>query len=190
MGKLLAAMNVTLDGCCDHTAMGADEEIHRHYSELLEGADTLIYGRKTYQLMENHWPAVVRHPTGVKPTDAFAVLIDGIQKIVYSRTLAQADWNNATLKREIVPEEIVELKRRTVKDIVVGSPSMIRAFARLGLIDEYQPIILGSGMPLFADIGRRVDLRLLRTKRFGCGAIVLYYAPAGNHAHASAAERR
>jgi len=83
MRKLIAAINMTLDGFCDHTAMIADDEIHQHYNELLSNADTLIYGRITYQLMESYWPTVVKNPTGNKPTDEFAVIIDNISKIVF-----------------------------------------------------------------------------------------------------------
>jgi dihydrofolate reductase len=182
MRKIIAAMNMTLDGFCDHTATIADDEMHEHYNELLRSADTLIYGRTTYQLMESYWPAVVREPTGDKATDAFAVLIDDMEKIVYSRTLKSVNWKNSTLKHEIIKEEIVELKRQTGAHILVGSPSLIVAFTQLSLIDEYQlnvnPIILGSGLPLFKNIQERVDLQLLKTKQFGSGAVVLYYEPA------------
>ena len=87
MRKLIAAMNMTLDGFCNHEAMVADDEIHEHYNDLLRNAGTLIYGRITYQLMESYWPTVVKNPTGDKSMDDFAVLIDDIPKIVYSRTL-------------------------------------------------------------------------------------------------------
>src|SRR4029078_12387430 len=122
MRKLIAAMNMTLDGFCDHTAMIADDEIHEHYNEVLRNAGILIYGRITYQLMESYWPSVVENPTGNKPTDDFAVLIDNISKIVYSRTLKNVDWKNSTLKKEIVKEEILELKQQSGKNIFVGSP--------------------------------------------------------------------
>ena len=102
---------MTLDGFCNHTAMIADEEIHQHYNELLSNADTLIYGRITYQLMESYWPTVVKKPTGNKPMDEFAVLIDNISKIVFSRTLEDVDWKNTELKKEIIKEEILELKQ-------------------------------------------------------------------------------
>ena len=104
-------MNMTLDGFCDHTAMSADDEIHQHYNELLRNADTLIYGRITYQLMESYWPTVVKNPTGNKQTDEFAVLIDNIPKIVFSRTLQQVLWKNTKLKKEIIKEEVLELKQ-------------------------------------------------------------------------------
>jgi dihydrofolate reductase len=181
MRKLIAAINMTLDGFCNHEAMIADDEIHEHYNELLRNAGTLIYGRTTYQLMESYWPSVVKNPTGNKPMDEFAVLIDNISKIVFSRTLNNVDWKNTTLKKEVVKEEILELKQQAGKNIVVGSPSLIVALAQLDLIDEYQlgvqPIVLGSGLPLFKNIKDRIDLKLLKTKTFGCGAVMLYYEP-------------
>ena len=182
MRKLIAAINITLDGFCNHTAMIADEEIHQHYNELLSNADTLIYGRITYQLMESYWPSVVKNPTGNKPMDEFAVLIDNISKIVFSYTLQHVDWKNTKLKNKIIKEEILELKQQAGKNILVGSPSLIGALMQLDLIDEYQlnvqPIILGSGLPLFKNVKDRINLKLLKTKTFGCGAITLYYEPA------------
>jgi dihydrofolate reductase len=181
MRKLIAAINMTLDGFCDHTAMIVDEEIHQHYNNLLSNADTLIYGRITYQLMESYWPSVVKNPTGNKPMDEFAVLIDNISKIVFSRTLKNVDWKNTKLKREIIKEEVLELKQQAGKNILAGSPGLITALAQLDLIDEYQlgvqPTVLGSGLPLFKNIRDRIDLKLINTKTFACGAITLYYEP-------------
>jgi len=184
MRKLIAAMNMTLDGFCDHTAMFADDEIHQHYNDLLSNTGTLIYGRITYQLMESYWPSVVKDPTGNKPMDEFAVLIDNISKIVFSRTLKNVDWKNTTLKKEIIKEEVLELKQSRnggSKNIVVGSPSLIVAFSQLDLVDEYQlgvqPTVLGSGLPLFKNIKHKIDLKFLKTKTFGCGAVMLYYEP-------------
>src|SRR5688500_16966954 len=160
MRKLIAAINMTLDGFCDHTAMIADDEIHQHYNELLSNADTLIYGRITYQLMESYWPSVVKDPTGNKPMDEFAVLIDNISKIVYSRTLKSVDWKNTQLKKEVIKEEVLELKQQAGKSILVGSPSLILALTHLDLIDEYQlsvqPIVSGSGLPLFKNIKDKI----------------------------------
>jgi dihydrofolate reductase len=180
MRKLIAAMNMTLDGFCDHTAMSADDEIHQHYSDLIKSSGTLLYGRITYQLME-YWRSVVENPTGNQATDEFAVSIDNAQKIVYSRTLESVDWKNTELKNEIVKEEILELKQQAGKDILVGSPSLIVACAQLGLVDEYQlgvhPTVVGSGLTLFKNITERIDLKLLKTKTFACGAVIHYYAP-------------
>ena len=169
---------MTLDGFCDHTAGIADDEIHQHYCDLLRDADTAIYGRITYQLME-YWKSVVENPTGNRATDGFAEAIDNIDKIVYSRTLESVDWKNTELKHEIVKDDLLELKQKNGRDILVGSPSMIVGLGDLNLIDEYQinvlPIVLGSGLTLFKDIRERIDLDLLKTKTFGCGAVVLYY---------------
>jgi len=180
MRKLIAAINMTLDGFCDHTAMIADEETHQHFTELLNSADTIIFGRITYQLME-YWKSVVENPTGNKGMDEFAAAIDNISKIVYSRTLENVDWKNTSIAKELVKEEILELKQQEGKNISVGSPSLIIALAGLDLIDEYQlvvqPIVLGSGLPLFKNISDRIDLKLLKTKTFGCGAVTLYYEP-------------
>ena len=150
MKKLIAAMNMTLDGYCDHTAMIADEEIHEHYADLLRSAGAVIYGRKTFQLME-FWKSLIENPSGDKAMDDFAVAIDNVQKIVYSRTLKNVDWKNTELKSEINKEEILELKQRAGKDIFVGSPSLIVSLGQLDLIDEYQlgvqPTVIGSGLP-------------------------------------------
>jgi dihydrofolate reductase len=117
MRKLIAAINMTLDGFCDHAAMIADDEIHQHYNEILSHADTLLYGRITYQLMESYWPSVVKNPTGNKPMDEFAVLIDNISKIVFSHTLNNVDWQNTQLKREVIKEEVLELKRQAGRNM-------------------------------------------------------------------------
>jgi len=181
MRKLIAGLNMTLDGYCNHEAMIADDEIHEHYNEVLRNADTLMYGRTTFQLMESYWPSLVKDPTGNKPMDEFAVLIDNISKIVYSRTLKNVSWKNSILKKEVVKEEILELKRQAGKNILVGSPSLIVALTQLGLVDELQlgvqPTVLGSGLPLFKNIRDRVDLKLLKSETFGSGAIFLYYEP-------------
>ena len=179
MRKIIAAINMTLDGFCDHTSMIADDEIHEHYNELLRSGDLLIYGRITYQLMESYWPTVVKTPTGNKPADDFAVLIDNAPKWVYSRTLKSVDWKNTTLKHQIIPEEVRALQQQPGKNILVGSPSLIIAFSQLDLIDEYQlsiqPTIIGKGLLLLKNINHRIDLKLVKTKTFACGAITLYH---------------
>jgi dihydrofolate reductase len=184
MRKLIAAINMTLDGFCNHEAMIAGDELHQHYNELLRNAGTLLYGRKTYQLMESYWPAVVKNPTGNQPTDEFAVLIDNISKIVFSRTLQHVDWKNTKLKSEIIKEEILELKQQAGKNIFAGSPGLIVALTNLDLIDEYQicvhPVILGNGLPLFKNINDKINLKLLKTKTLGAGQVTLYYEPVKN----------
>ena len=184
MRKLIAAINMTVDGFCDHTAIIPDEEIHEHYNELLRNAGTLLYGRTTYQLMESFWPSIVKNPTGNIPIDEFAILIDNISKIVFSHTMKSVDWQNTQLKHEVTKEDILELKQQTGKDIFAGSPGLIITLTQLDLIDEYQlclhPVILGSGLPLFKNIKDRINLKLLKTKTFKSGAVVLYYEPVKN----------
>ena len=180
MRKVIAAINMSLDGFCDHSAMIADEELHDHYTDLLNGGGTLLYGRITYQLMESFWPALVKDPSGERSMDEFAIAIENISKIVFSRTLKNADWKNVRLATKDLKEEVEELKQLDVKDIFVGSPSLIAQLTNLRLIDEYQlcvqPTILGSGLPLLRDIKERVDLKLVDTKTFpGTGSIILYH---------------
>jgi|SRR6185312_6899576 len=190
MRKLIAAMNMTLDGFCDHTSMIADDELHEHYNELLSNAGTLLYGRITYQLMESYWPTVIKNPTGNNPTDEFAVLIDNIEKIVFSQTLTNEDpviagWKNAQLAMKDFEQEVLELKQSDnpeSKDILVGSPSLIVAALNLKLVDELQlcvqPIIAGKGLRLFKNISERIDLKLLKTEKFNSsGSVVFYYEP-------------
>lgn len=179
MRKLIAVINMTLDGFCDHTAGIANDETHQHYSDLVRNAGTLLYGRITYQLMENYWPSVVKNPTENKSINDFAEAIDTVSKIVFSRTLQQVDWRNTELKREIRKEEILKLKQQPGKDIFAGSPSLIVALAKLNLIDEYQlavhPTIIGTGLPLFKNIQDTINLKFLKTKPFNCGVVILYY---------------
>ena len=97
MRKLVAAINTSIDGFCDHTAGVPDAEIHQHYTELLKSAGAILYGRITYQLMESYWPGIVKNPTGNKAMDDFAVAIQDVPKIVFSRTLKHVEWENTRL---------------------------------------------------------------------------------------------
>jgi dihydrofolate reductase len=186
MRKLIAAINMTLDGYCDHTALIADDEIHQHYNDLLRSGGTLLYGRITYQLMESYWPTVVKNPTGNKPADEFAVIIDGIPKIVFTHTLKKVDWKTAVLAKGNLEDEVLALSQEAGKDILVGSRSLIVSLLNLNLIDEFQlcvqPIIAGKGLPLFENINDRIILKLLKTKNLASsGSTVLYYEPQKNN---------
>ncbi|HMQ69790.1 MAG TPA: dihydrofolate reductase family protein [Ignavibacteria bacterium] len=186
MRKLIAAINMTLDGYCDHTAGIADEELHDHYTEMLRNADTVLYGRKTYQLME-FWKTVLKNPTGNKSMDDFAVAIDNIPKIVFSKTLKKIDWETAKLEKRNIKEVVSELRQQSGKDFYAGSPGLIASLTQLGLIDEYQicihPVILGTGLTLFKNIKDKTDLKLLKTKTLGSGAIILYYKAVNKKVH-------
>ncbi|MBV4358880.1 dihydrofolate reductase family protein [Pinibacter aurantiacus] len=178
MKKIIAAINMTVDGFCDHTSGVPDEEVHQHYADLLRTADSILYGRITYQLME-YWRTVLENPTGDKAMDDFAVAIDSTPKIVFSHTLQNVDWKTATLASQDLEQVVLELRQQPGKDVFVGSPSLIVALTKLNLIDEYQlcvhPVIAGSGLPLFKNISEKISLTLIKTKTFGGGAVLLYY---------------
>ncbi len=175
---------MTLDGCCDHTAGIPDEEIHQHYTDLLNDADTILYGRITYQLMQ-YWQPLVKNPTGEKAMDDFALAIDQIQKIVFSDTIENLGWETAVLAKRSLEEEVLALRQQPGKNILVGSRSLIIQLMKLNLIDEYQlcihPVVAGSGfnMPLFENINDRTILKFIKTKTFSGGAVILYYGPKG-----------
>jgi dihydrofolate reductase len=186
MRKVIAAINMTLDGFCDHTAGLPDEEIHQHYTELLGQGDVIIYGRITYQLME-FWRTLVENPSEEKSMNDFAMAIDKIPKIVFSHTLNKVDWKSATIAKRDLKDEVLELRQIRddgSKDIFIGSRSLIIQLIKLGLIDEFQlcihPVVAGSGMPLFENIDHRTILKLIKTKIFSGGAVILYYEPTKN----------
>src|SRR6478609_7380889 len=178
MRKVIAAINMTLDGFCDHTAGIPDEEVHNHYTSLLNNTGVVLYGRITYQLMQ-FWQTLLTHPSDEKSMNDFAMAIDRIPKIVFSNTLESTGWDSAKLSNQSVEEEISELKQQSGKDILVGSRSLIIQLMKLNLIDEYQlcvhPVVEGSGLPLFENINDRTILKLIKTKTFSVGAIILFY---------------
>ncbi|MEO7443967.1 MAG: dihydrofolate reductase family protein [Ferruginibacter sp.] len=180
MRKLIAGINMTLDGFCDHTAINPDEEIHNHYADLLSSAGVVLYGRTTYQLMQ-FWQPMVKNPTGEKSMDEFAISIDKIQKIVFSHQLKNTGWDSARLAHLPLEEMVKELKQQPGKDILAGSRSLIIQLLKLNLVDEFQlcihPVIAGSGLSLFEKMKERTTLKLLRTKTFKAGALILTYEP-------------
>lgn len=181
MRKLIAGINMTLDGFCDHTAIDPDEEIHQHYAELLDNAGLILYGRITYQLMQ-FWQDLLKNPSGEKSMDDFAIAIDKIPKIVFSHTMKSTEWDSAELSDKSLEEKVLELKQSPDGgDILVGCRSLIIQLMNLNLIDEFQlcihPVIAGSGLPLFEKINERNIFKLKKTKTFSCGAVTLYYEP-------------
>lgn len=180
MRKVIAAINMTLDGFCDHTAGIPDEEIHQHYTDMLNNGGVILYGRITYQLMQ-FWQTWIKNPSGQKTMDNFAIAIDKIPKIVFSHTLKNTEWDSAKLSNQSIEEEVLELKQQPGRDILVGSRSLIIQLMKLNLIDEYQlcvhPVVVGSGLPLFENINDRTILKLIKTKTFSGGAVTLYYEP-------------
>ena len=131
--------------------------------------------------MESYWPPFVKNPTGNKSEDKFAILIENIAKIVFSRTLKNVDWKNAKLANKDIKEEVSELRQQEGKDILVGSPGLIVTLTNLRLIDEFQlcvhPVITGNGLSLFKHIKENINLKLIKTKSFKSGALMLNYEP-------------
>lgn len=180
MKKVIAAFNMTLDGVCDHTAGVADEGLHQHYTELLDSAGIILYGRTTYQLMQ-YWQTLLQNPSGEKSMDDFAASIGKIQKIVFSHTLNDTGWDSATLAKRPPHEEVLKLKQHEDKNILVGSRSLIVQLLNSSLIDELQicihPVIEGKGLLLFDQIKDRILLKLVKTKVLNSGGVVFYYEP-------------
>jgi dihydrofolate reductase len=186
MRPLRYSINVTLDGCCDHRAGVPDEETHRHAAESIAGADALLFGRVTYQMME----AAFREPgrTGVKPEwmdpwmMPFARTIHAAKKYVVSGTLAQVDWNAELLRGDLGPA-VQQLKQQPGRGLFVGGVKLPLALAELGLIDEYelivQPRLAGHGPTLFAGLSQYVDLKLISRLEFKSGAVALRYEARG-----------
>lgn len=183
MRKVIAAINMTLDGYCDHTAVDPDEEIHEHYADLLDSPGVVLYGRKTFELMQ-FWQTLIEKPSGEKAMDDFAVAIDKVPKIVFSKTLKDTGWDSAKLAGGSIEEVVLELKQQSGKDILIGSRSIIMQVLKLNLLDEFQlcvhPVVASGSLPLFKDVKDRTGFKLIKTKIFGSGAVILYYEPFGN----------
>ena len=180
MRPLRYSINVTLDGCCDHRAMLADEDLHRHAVENLDRADALLFGRVTYEMMEAGW----RRPagTGARPDwmEPFARTINAAKKYVVSRTLERVDWNSELVRGDL-GKAVQQLKQESGKGLFVGGVRLPLALAELGLIDEYefvvQPRLAGHGPTLFAGLSKCVDLKLVSRLEFGSGAVAMRYEP-------------
>ena len=184
MRKVIASMNVTFDGFCDHTAGIANPELHDYYTDMLNNAGPILYGRTTYQLMEVFWPTIVRNPTGDKHMDDFANAIENVSKVLFSRTIKSVTWNNARLATKNLGDEVAELKQQPGNDIFVGSPSLIAELTKLNLIDVWQlcvhPVIAGQGLPLFKGITERIVFKLLKTQTFKTSGHVVFHYARGN----------
>jgi len=188
MRKVIAAINMTLDGFCDHTSgIIADQELHDHYTDHLNNAGVLLYGRKTFQLMQ-FWQSLLENPSDDNSLNDFAISIDKIEKLVFSKTLKDTGWNTAKLAQEPLEEKVLELKQQSGKDIFIGSRSLIIQLLNSDLIDEFQicihPVIEGKGLPLFHQINNRIFFKLLKTKSLGSGATVFYYEPTSENKEA------
>ena len=180
MRPLRYSINVTLDGCCDHRVMVAEEDLHRHAVENLDRADALLFGRVTYEMMEAAWRGPA--PTGARPDwmAPFAKTIDAAKKYVVSGTLDRVDWN-AELVRGDLGTAVRQLKQESGKGLFVGGVKLPLALAELGLIDEYEfvvhPRLVGHGPTLFAGLSKYVDLKLVSRRELRSGAVAMRYEP-------------
>jgi dihydrofolate reductase len=183
MRPLRYSINVTLDGCCDHQAMLPDEEVHRYFADELERADALLFGRVTYEMMEEAWRQTA---TGTWPDwmddwmIPFARTIDSAKKYVVSSTLDQVDWN-AELVQGDLATAVQQLKQEPGRGLSVAGVTLPLALADLGLIDEYEfvvhPVLAGHGPTVFAGLSARLELELVGRREFGAGAVALRYRP-------------
>jgi dihydrofolate reductase len=180
MQPLRYSINITLDGCCDHRAIPADEDVHRHAAENLNRADALLLGRVTYELMESAWRGPAEPGAMPDWMESFAQTINAARKYVVSSTLDQVDWN-AELLRGDLGTAVQQLKRQPGKGVLVGGVTLPLALTELGLIDEYEfvvcPRLAGHGPTLFSGLSRYVDLKLSSRLELGAGAVALRYEP-------------
>lgn len=181
MRNLVYAINLTADGCCDHTKVIGSEEILEYYTDLLGDAGLLLYGRITYQLMVPYWPDVAKNPANAKAAIEFAQRFNSIDKVVFSTSIDNAEGKKARIVRSGLVEEILRLKKEEGKNIYVGGVALPSQLMALGLIDEYyivvQPLIVGDGRRLFAGVSlqEKLQLRLVDAKTFKSGIVALHY---------------
>jgi dihydrofolate reductase len=185
MRKVVLFMHLSLDGFAADSNHGLnflsyDEELQRYADELVKTVGSPLYGRTTYQLMESYWPTVLKKPDASKNALEHAQWVENVPKIVFSKTLKEATWNNTRLIKDNIAEEVKKLKQQPGKDLVIfGSPGLAANFMNLGLIDEYQltvhPIILGNGISVFTNNTTRSSLKLLNAKTLKSGVLTLHY---------------
>lgn len=182
MRKVIYAINITLDGCCDHTKGIADDELHEFYTNLFHDVDLLVFGRKTYQLMVPYWPDVAKNHSETKAINEFADAFNSIDKVVFSRTLNSVDGNNTRIIRDDLPGEIRRLKQQPGKNISIGGVDIPSQLIQLGLVDEYyfvvHPIIAGEGRRLLEGVSlpEKLQLKLVDSKIFRSGCVALHYS--------------
>jgi dihydrofolate reductase len=181
MRNLVYAINLSADGCCDHTKMVGREEDLEHYRELFATVDVQIFGRKTYELMVPYWPDVAKDPTESEASRRFGEAFLALDRVVFSRTLKRVDEQNTTLISGDLKEEVLQLKRAPGRKILVGGVEVPGQLMEMGLVDEFhfvvQPVLVGQGRRLGegVSLAERLDLKLVETKVLKSGAVALHY---------------
>jgi dihydrofolate reductase len=179
MGLLTFALNVTLDGCNDHRAAIADDEMLDHFTALMDAAGAMLFGRTTYELMEDAWPAVARDEKAPRAMREWAQKLEAKPKYVVSASRRDFPWKNTFRIEGDLREAITQLKEKTPQGVLVGSPMLSTALERLGLFDEYHlvlhPVLAGHGPTLFQGLERPRHLELMSTKRLKSGVLALHY---------------
>jgi dihydrofolate reductase len=182
MRNVIYAINLTLDGCCDHTKFNPDDDLLEHYTHLLrDDAGVLVYGRTTYQLMVPYWPDIAKSQSETKADIEFAQAFVSKKKVVFSRSLASAEHGDTRIVRTNLRDEILKLKQEPGKDILVGGVDIPSQLMELDLIDEYRivvaPVIVGQGRRLFEGVHlpEKHRLKLVESKTFKSGSVTLRY---------------
>ena len=183
MRNVIFAINLTLDGCCDHTKHAPAEDLLEHYTSLLrDDAGVLVYGRKTYQLMVPYWPDIAKSQSEETKADReFAQTFDSIPKIVFSRTLDRVEDQNTRIVRTDLRDEILKLKQEQGKNILLGGVDIPSQLIELGLVDEFRfviaPVIAGEGRRLLEGVNlpKKCLLKLVESKTFKSGSVALRY---------------
>jgi dihydrofolate reductase len=182
MRNLIYAINLTIDGCFDHTKGIPDDELLEYFTRLVLDADLLVYGRKTYQLMVPYWPDVAKNPSGeTKAELEFAQAFESRNKIVFSRTLDRAEGRNTTIVRTNLQDEILKLKQEQGNNILLGGVDIPSQLIELGLVDEFyfvvHPVIAGEGRRLLGSINleKKSLLKLVESKILKSGIVALHY---------------
>lgn len=185
MRKLVLFMHVSLDGFAVDANGGLDwisydSELQQYADGIVGTVGSPVYGRVTYELMAGYWPTVLANPDAGEHSKAHAEWVDKATKIVFSKTMKKADWNNTIVINDNIAEEINKLKQQPGKDLVIfGSPGLAHSFMELDLIDEYQltlnPVVLGSGIPAYQNIKNKTNLKLVKATPLKSGVVGLHY---------------
>jgi dihydrofolate reductase len=181
MRNVIFAINLSLDGCCDHTKLSADDQTLEYFMDLMRGVDLQVFGRKTYQLMVPYWPDVAKDQSATKADREFAEAFDSIDKLVFSRSLDSVEAGNTRIVRTNLRDEITKLKQEPGKNILVGGVDVPSQLIELGLVDEYRfvvlPILAGEGRRLLEGVNlrERLQLKFVESKIFKSGSVALRY---------------